>query len=165
MKWKSAEDAEKRKIQAMVANVSTIRSVLEMDTETKIFTLYESDSVDIFKAQSRRKKYAADLTVIERQLISELQNAMNVFEDESKIEQVREIGSNEDITNFLNLPVHYIKRIVKFCKNVSAFKCLKSDDQMIILRPFFMECLNIRFMFIYDVEKDGHAILEVIAHN
>ncbi|KAH9403651.1 zinc ion binding [Tyrophagus putrescentiae] len=108
---------------------------------------------------ARKKKYAADLNVIERQLISELQSAINsAFVDELSLPCIGEVKNVID-KDFINLPVHYIRRMVRFVKNLSAFSVLSEDDKMAAVKPFFMEMLSLRFIYNLDVVKDGHPVL------
>ena len=84
---------------------------------------------------------------------------MEHFEDENKLPC---IGELTDFSNLCNMPVNYIKRIVQFCKKITAFTCLTNvDDQKLILKPYFMEFLCLRFTFLFDVANDGHMILAV----
>src|SRR5699024_10371202 len=55
----------------------------------------------------------------------------------------------------------YVSRIIEFCKRIGAFKCIKQDDQLALLKPFYFELLAIRFSFLYDPNSDGYPVIEV----
>lgn len=60
-----------------------------------------------------------------------------------------------------NLQETYIKKIIEFCKSIDAFHCLKSQDQLIIVKGFFTESLTIRCAYHYDAEQDGFPVRTV----
>lgn len=142
---------------------STIQDYLEQNIEQHLFSIVDMYNVDYFPPQTyQRKKYASHLNSHERNLIAELQGAISHFEDETSLEIV---GETTNLYDILNLPAVYIRRIIKFCKNIPAFRQLSSEDQVTILKGFAFEILAVRFMFIYDNERDGHAILAVRARS
>ena len=107
----------------------------------------------------RQRRFASNLTILERELIAELQTSIDeCFEEEHKLIVIGEI---DDFVQAINFPVLYVRRIVKFCKKISAFRQLTSDDQLIILKPFFIELLAVRFTYYFDIVNDGHYILKV----
>lgn len=178
MKWKNADQEVRERIRSMTENGSTIRSVLlekidlpenilnksgglEDQPTPSLISLTPSPLTGSTTASpfARKKKYAADLNVIERQLIGELQSAINgAFEDELTLPCIGEV-KNVIHQEFINLPVHYIRRMVRFVKNLAAFRVLTEEDKMATMKPFFMEMLSLRFIYNLDVVKDGHPVL------
>lgn len=107
----------------------------------------------------RRKKYASDLMAQERQLISNMQNAMHsTFVDENNLQI---IGLVTDIVDSFNLSGLYIRSIIRFCKSIPAFKQLSEPDQLLILKPFYYEILMCRFAYLWDYGRYGYPIIQV----
>lgn len=106
----------------------------------------------------KKHKQSLNFTAQEQQVLTELQNALNVFEDETKLKIVKTVSC---VIEAFNVPSIYARRIIKFCKSISAFKILKEPDQYIILKNFYLKILMLRISFMWDVEKNGYPIIQV----
>lgn len=107
-----------------------------------------------------RPNYYIELNVHEFSLIREIEAATETaaFYDESRFQLVGEVN---DLIYALNLAETYIKKTIKFCKAINAFKVLSQDDQLTIMKDFFTELMLIRFCFVFNAEKDGIPVIEV----
>lgn len=90
-------------------------------------------------------------------MIAELQHAMGHFVEEIALPEVR---STTDIVEVLSWPKIYSKRIVKFCKSIRAFRSLKDEDQLAILKPFYYQLLVVRAVFMFDAHRNGYPVME-----
>lgn len=108
-----------------------------------------------------RPNYYIELNVHEFALIQEIEVATETagFYDESRFQLVGEVN---DLIYALNLAETYIKKTIKFCKAIGAFRGLSQDDQLTIMKDFFPELMLIRFCFVFNPEKDGFPVIEVI---
>lgn len=108
-----------------------------------------------------RPNYYIELNVHEFSLIREIEAATETaaFYDESRFQLVGEVN---DLIYALNLAETYIKKTIKFCKAINAFKVLSQDDQLTIMKDFFTELMLIRFCFVFNAEKDGIPVIEVM---
>ncbi|KAH9403625.1 Oxysterols receptor LXR-alpha [Tyrophagus putrescentiae] len=165
MKWKNADLEVRERIRSMTENGSDIRTVLlekidlpENVSQQKAEVLKQIHTSSLSpltgsttaSPYARKKKYAADLNVIERQLIGELQSAINsAFVDELSLPCIGEVKNVID-KDFINLPVHYIRRMVRFVKNLSAFSVLSEDDKMAAVKTVF---------YGNALAEDGHPVL------
>ena len=93
----------------------------------------------------------------EKTLIEEIDQASSVFTEELSLQVRGEATFKESC----NLPALYIKKIIRFCKNIPAFRLLHKEDQLLIIKPFFTEMLLIRFAFAYNYEHDAISVIEV----
>ena len=87
---------------------------------------------------------------------------MGIFVDENFLQRIHE--QERVITNvfdIFNLQGLYIKKIVKFCKNIGPFKELKQQDQLAILKPFHSEIMSIRNSYLYCPERQGYYTIVV----
>ncbi|KAH9392160.1 zinc ion binding [Tyrophagus putrescentiae] len=100
-------------------NIASILSSLAIDNNPLIEHLYPEtlhlNPLHRFAA-NRRRHFALDLNFREREIIAELQHAMNIaFVEEASLPEVR---STTDLVEVLSWPRIYSKRIVKFCKSI-----------------------------------------------
>lgn len=84
--------------------------------------------------------------------------ASSVFTEELSL-QVR--GEAKSFRESCNLPALYIRKIIRFCKNVVQFKMINKENQLLIIKPYFTEILLIRFAFAYNYEHDAISVIEV----
>ena len=84
-------------------------------------------------------------------------NAAN-FVEELDIEVKAEIVT---FTDGLNSPSVYIRRIIKFCKSIAAFRRLDREDQLLVVKPYFTEMLLARFSFAYSLKEDAFPVIAV----
>ena len=99
-----------------------------------------------------------DLNQIELNRIKELNIATSLaaFYDQNRFEI---IGDVTHLVEALNLGELYIRKTIKMCKNISAYKSLKQDDQLSILKVYFIELIVICFSFTFDPKMDGFPII------
>lgn len=90
--------------------------------------------------------------------LQEVRSAMLNFKDESSLEVV---GNADSLLDVMNLAELYVKKIITFCKNFSAFTCLKLADQLIMLKSFHPEIGAIGASFLYNSKKDGLPVIAV----
>lgn len=131
------------------------KSNSSLSLKTLLLPTFSSSSIKNFKY--KKQKPNIYFTTNEQQVISELQNALNVFEDESKLPITRTVSC---VIEAFNVPSIYAKRIIKFCKNISAFKILGEPDQFAILKSFYLKFLMLRTSFMWNNEKNGYPVLE-----
>lgn len=91
-------------------------------------------------------------------MVNEINHASAVFTEELSL-QVR--GEAKSFKESCNLPALYIRKIIRFCKNVIQFRLLNKEDQLLIIKPYFTEILLIRFAFAYNYEHDAISVIEV----
>ena len=121
----------------------------------------------INKIQNKRK-YAKTLSQLERQIIHNLQMAINdTFVDERTLTLVidgeEQMMTNKNTSFFLDMiPKLYLNRITKFCFKIEPFQNLPHSDQLIILKRFFHEIFILRSVFMFDREKQGFPIIKVL---
>lgn len=142
-------------------NIASILSSLAIDNNPLIEHLYPEtlhlNPLHRFAA-NRRRHFALDLNFREREIIAELQHAMNIaFVEEASLPEVR---STTDMVEVLSWPRIYSKRIVKFCKSIRVFKSLSEKDQLAIIKPFYYQLLVVRSVFMYDVYRNGYPVME-----
>jgi len=176
MKWRSAAAEHAQELNKASQKNSTLLGILENPSAVhqqsgSLRSLLEAEQADELKLEAvettsnlapsctRKKKYATYLNSHERNLIAQIQSAMSVFEDENSLRLVDR--TDVGVYDALNMHLFYARRIVKFARSFPAFKCLPQEDQLCILKAFCFEFLSMRFAFIYDIEKDGHAVLAV----
>lgn len=104
------------------------------------------------------KKYSNKLNEYELNLISQIKNAMKVFENENALPV---IGKATHITDVFNLGGLYARRIVRLCKSIPVFKVLSNTDQFNILKAFYFDITAIRMAFLFDKQKDGFNFISV----
>lgn len=85
-----------------------------------------------------------DLSPHEWAQIERLARAMEVFEDEHTLPIV---GEARSLTHAFSVCGFYAKRIVKFCKQIPPFNSLTRQEQMRILKPFYIEMFVVRCAF------------------
>src|SRR5699024_5760199 len=90
--------------------------------------------------------------------LEEVQNAMLIFPDET---QYRITGSATNMMEAVNLPCVYIRKIIKFCKQIEAFKGLPQNDQLCLLKSFFPNVNSVRFSYLYRPDLDGIPMIKV----
>lgn len=102
--------------------------------------------------------YTADrLNSHELEQINELDRAMNTcFANEKSMPVAVELTHFMDA---FSLYGRYTRKIIKFCKTITAFRDLHSNDQLALLKPFHSEIISIRTSFLYDPASDGFLIL------
>lgn len=115
----------------------------------------ECNSIDV---SSRKRKYAFDLNACERNCIRELETAMSVFKDEATLPSIGPMSSLEEAFNW---PTNYSRKIIQFCKRIPAFTLLQQNDQLIIIKAFYMEFLTLRASFAFEPDKNGYRVLAV----
>ena len=103
------------------------------------------------------KRKAKHLNSYEQSKIAEIQNALLVFDDETKL-PVK--GEASELIAGINMPQIYLKKIVKFCKSLSAFTLLSNQEQLTILKSFCCEMMFVRTVFLYDTKRDGFYSFE-----
>ena len=133
-----------------------IRRILENDKE---FQFKHSPDQPKSKVAKKHNANLLKLTAHENKIIAEVQEALSVFEDEFKLPLV---GPMTNLIEVFNCPDRYSRRVVRFCKNMSAFQELHQKDHLIILKRFFIEILGIRFAFYWDSDKERCLLIEVI---
>lgn len=99
-----------------------------------------------------------DLTEPELHFISELRNGMEVFVDERTL---RTAGHVFNMLDALNMQSLYTRRIIKFCKSISAFRQINATDQLTILKGVFHEINFIRHTYLFDPEDGEIQIIGV----
>lgn len=121
----------------------------------------EEENEEVLELPVIRPNYYIELNVHEFALIQEIEAATEAagFYDESRFQLVGEV---KDLIYALNLAETYIKKTIKFCKAIGAFKTLSQDDQLTIMKDFFPELMLVRFCFVFNAEKDGIPVIEVI---
>lgn len=132
---------------------STTKSVIEEEEENE-----EAD--DDFSLLDAFPGFATDqfeLNKYEQNLINEVNLASSVFTEELSL-QVR--GEAKSFRESCNLPALYIRKIIRFCKNVVQFKMINKENQLLIIKPYFTEILLIRFAFAYNYEHDAISVIE-----
>lgn len=80
----------------------------------------------------------------------------------TSFENERTMPVTVQLTHFMDafsLYGRYTKKIVKFCKTITAFRHLTPNDQLALLKPFHSEIISIRTSFLYDPQTDGFVIL------
>lgn len=93
------------------------------------------------------------LTAYEIQCINQIVTVSAIFQDERKLE-IR--GNVEDIVGALNLLEFYGKKLITFAKSIAAFSSLNSEDQLILIKEYFLEKMILRAAFNYNWEHDGY---------
>ncbi|KAH9407866.1 Ligand binding domain of hormone receptors protein [Tyrophagus putrescentiae] len=108
----------------------------------------------------QRKGTAIELNSYELACIEEVKHAANEasFYDKTKFPVIGEVPN---LIYALNLAELYIRKMIKLCKNINAFKCLTQDNQLGILKGFFTEMIIVCFSFTVIPERDGFPIIEV----
>lgn len=102
-------------------------------------------------SHSNRSLFPAEI-----RLLTEIDLALGVFEDET---QLPLSGVVTNLVGVFNWPSVYARRIVKFCKSMSAFKILPQDDQLLILKYFYMNLLTCRVSFTWNEAQFGYPII------
>lgn len=128
-------------------------SLFHQNIEKVVFQ--KTETFEVSSTQNRKRIYACDLSENERHLIYELQNAMSVFVDERTLPEARE---SCDVADLIIWPKFYAKKIIKFSKNIQSYKLLHSNDQLQLLKSFYLQLLLIRAMFNYDVTRKGYPV-------
>lgn len=101
-----------------------------------------------------------NLCEYEREKIEEVQKAMSMFANEYSLELVGQ-ANESDFVRVINSPGFYVKKVINFCKSLAAFRCLKEEDQLILLKAFYPRMSALYAAFIYKVEKDGFPVIMV----
>ena len=109
-----------------------------------------------FKRRRNYNSYA--LSESDHELIAELDSASSIFEDERTLPVIGQMDTKVDAFNW---PAIYSGRIVHFCKQINAFNWLNSNNQLAVLKQFFMYFLTVRIASNYDIVTDGYFILAV----
>lgn len=117
----------------------------------------ESHSTSIPLCRSVRN-YATDLTLVEHELIAEVQQGMAVFQDERLLPCVGEFTELGQIMNWQPL---YGRHIMQFCNSIRAFQLLTYAQKRAALKPFYVEILCFRFASMYDFERNGYYVIAV----
>ena len=99
-----------------------------------------------------------DLNSAELEKVREINSAMAIFPNEYSAEYVGEVNS---LPETMNSPGNYIKKYIKFCKQIAAYRCLSTEDQLVVFKKFYFEISAIRFSFLYDVSVEGFLCAEV----
>lgn len=94
----------------------------------------------------------------ELMMIQEVQSGMSVFGDENSLETIGN-AEEDQLLQVVNLSAIYIRKVINFCKNVSAFTRLNQDDQIIVLKSFYPHISAVYAAHIYCVERDGFKIM------
>lgn len=98
------------------------------------------------------------LPPFEMEKLVEIKEAMSVaFVNEAKLPIVKVATFLE----ILNMSGHHVRRIIKFCKAVSAFRELSPADQLVVLKGFHCEIGAIRGAFVFHPDMDGSPVVEV----
>ncbi|KAH9403713.1 Ligand binding domain of hormone receptors protein [Tyrophagus putrescentiae] len=100
---------------------------------------------------------SSPLKTYELQLIKEITDAMKVFPDERSVVNVVQATT---IKAFFDVPEMYFRCFMQFCKKISAFACLKREDQLLIVKPYCFDMLFSRFVFLFDRAKNGYPMVE-----
>lgn len=146
---------------------TNIEKILEVDIRSKLsmcallFPLgTEEKMLEATKNPNKRIKYEIGLNAQEKELLKEVEQATEAaaFYDENRLQVIGEVT---DLIYALNLAELYIKKTIRFCKSVSAFRCINQEDQLLILKSFFTELMIVRFAFVFNPEKDGYPVIEV----
>lgn len=136
-------------------------SVLDFEIASMVTALNiepNQHSVSPVSAADRKRNYAIDLSGRERNVISELQNALKIFVDERTLPEARE---TTNIFEILSWPRLYAKKVIKFCKSIQTFKHLNENDQLIILKKSYFQILFVRSVFAFDIPRNGYHVMEV----
>src|SRR5699024_9122200 len=106
--------------------------------------------------------YSIELKEFEINFIREIQHANEKagFFDANRY-NVK--GECNEIMEVIDIFEAYTRKIVKFCKGISAFCNLKQSDQLIILKEFVLELVMIRVAFLYNPELDAYPLIKVSA--
>lgn len=108
------------------------------------------------KQRSHPKKY--DLTPQEFSLLQEIADSLSIFEDERHLPIIGFATVKSDAFNWISV---YARRMVKFCKNMTAFKALQTCDQHKILKFAYLNILTIRLSFTLNTERQAFPVLAV----
>ena len=71
------------------------------------------------------------------------------------------LGEQDDIIKVLNLASLDISNTIKFCKSLTAFRLMKPDDQLSLLKRFYPARYLIRLCHLYEPKQDGWVELAV----
>lgn len=150
------------KVSVIQANQkSNLYSILENDIKKKINQCDNED--DSSSGGDNVLRLSAEKNLIkfsemELQLMEEICNASKLLVDENTL---KEVDIEHDFAATMHLPLAYITHIIRFCKNIKAFKALSTPDQLTIMKPFFFEFLSIRFSFNFIEKYSGFLVIGV----
>ena len=139
--------------------VELILSLEEQITRGKLIDCFQTNFCKLFSKKTEEAIfYTADrLNSHELEQINELDRAMNTcFANEKSMPVAVELTHFMDA---FSLYGRYTRKIIKFCKTITAFRDLHSNDQLALLKPFHSEIISIRTSFLYDPASDGFLIL------
>lgn len=157
------QSIKSNKVSVIQTNLkSDLYSILEDDIKKKINQCdNENDSNSSDNAvKLQAEKNLIKFNEVELQLMEEIKVASNLLVDENTL---KEVNIEHDFADTMQLPLPYITHIIRFCKNIKAFKGLSSDDQLTIMKPFFFEFLSIRFSFNFIEKYSGFLVIAVSA--
>lgn len=116
-------------------------------------------SASFFTPHRYRYHFATALNLEERKQLSELSAAMNsVFTDERLLPRHSLLYNLADAFNW---PANYATKVVAFCRALPAYASLPPEDQLAVLKQFYMELLTLRTSFHYDPVANGFPVLAV----
>ncbi len=116
----------------------------------------EKTLVENFKPCSRKR--ATNLSKYELDKIKSIQKSLSVFDNENNLPVDREASG---LMEGINIPTHYVKKIIQFCKSIPEFNCLKANDTLVILKQFTCDLMFVRSTFMFDTTKNGFYYTEV----
>lgn len=115
----------------------------------------EKTLVENFKPCSRKR--ATNLSKYELDKIKSIQKGLSVFDNENNLPVDREASG---LMEGINIPTHYVKKIIQFCKSIPEFNCLKANDTLVILKQFTCDLMFVRSTFMFDTTKNGFYYTE-----
>lgn len=155
-------DLMSNKVSVIKANQkSNLYSILENDIKKKINQCDIEDDSNLGGDNVLRlptEKKLIKFNEMELQLMEEIANASKLLVDENSL---KEVNIEHDFTAMMQLPIAYITHIIRFCKNIKAFKGLSTFDQLTIMKPFFFEFLSVRFSFNFIEKYSGFLVIGV----
>jgi len=93
--------------------------------------------------------------------IAEAQQAQCVFPNEHDCKVVGIIKTKREFFAIFDKMEFYVQKAIGFCYNFSVFNNLKTEEQLLMLKPFIMDLLLLRFSFTMDLESKSMPLIVV----
>src|SRR5699024_10569023 len=88
--------------------------------------------------------------------MDEIMDAVEILPDESKLPISRCASNFYEGLGYSEL---YMRSVIQFCKRFAGFNQLSPADQFLILKPFCVEILTIRYAFLFDFNSNRYSVI------
>lgn len=164
MKFKNENETSKKQVKN-IPQFNRIEKVFDSILHDKIVDCIQPENSEFnenaisLNTKNRLRKRASNLSKYELEKIENVQKSLKVFDVENNLPVN---GEATGLMDGINIPIHYVKKVIQFCKNIGEFNYLKTCDQLVILKHFTCDLMFVRSAFHYDIVKNGFYYIEVV---